>query len=314
MRLPIMPRLAVMGLMALTFASPALAAPRVITSIMPVHSIVSAVMGDVGTPELLLPGTMSEHRASFTPLQVASLADAGLVFIIGHGLEAKLAQLSGSETVNGKRFIELAGAPGVATLPVREGGAWGPHAHEDVGQSHDETEGVLAFDPHVWLDPQNAIAMARAVAAELTRADPANATAYAANAEAFAEQVDAAAADITALLAPVKDRPFIVFHDAYQYFETRFNLNGVGSIADVSAAPPSAERLKAVRDKLVAVKAVCVFREPQYDGKVVETVIEGSTARAAVLDPVGAGLEPGPAAYQQLIRNLALQMADCLGG
>ncbi len=308
-------------------SAPALAAPKVVASVVPVQSIVAAVMGSTGTPELLLQGSMSEHRAVFTPAQVATLGNADLVFIVGHGLEAKLAQISGTEAVNGKTFVELSEAPGIKTLPIRQGGTWEAHdhAHEHeegeatAGEGHDhdhdhDAEGVLAFDPHVWLDPENAKAMAQQVAAELSKADPANAAAYAANAQAFAAEVDKTSTRIATELAPVKDKPFIVFHDAYQYFERRFGLSGAGSISDVSAQAPSAERLAEVRAKISAVKAACVFREPQYDSKVVATVIEGTGAKEGVLDPLGAGLTPGPQAYQQLLANLAAALDDCLSG
>ncbi|PZF78857.1 zinc ABC transporter substrate-binding protein [Aestuariivirga litoralis] len=317
-----MRRLSALLAATLLTAAPGLAAPKVVASVVPLHSIVASVMGDAGTPELLLQGSMSEHRAVFTPAQIAMLGNADLVFIVGHGLEAKLAQISGSDAVNGKRFVELSDAPGVRTLPVRQGGAWEAHDHaheedggtEAEGHDHDHAaEGVLAFDPHVWLDPDNAKAMARQVADDLSKADPANAAAYAANAQAFATRIDTASAGIAAELAPVKDKPFIVFHDAYQYFEKHFGLSGAGSISDVSAQAPSAERLAEVRNKIIAVKAACVFREPQFDGKVVAAVTEGTGAREGVLDPLGAGLTPGPDAYQQLLANLSTALKDCLG-
>ena len=299
---------------ALFWAGPSLAAPKVVASVVPVHSIVAAVMGDRGTPDLLLKGSMSEHRAVFTPSQIAALGDADLVFIVGRGLEAKLAQISGTDAVNGKSFIELSNAPGIVTRPIREGGAWEPDAHaHDHGDAH-AADGVLAFDPHVWLDPENAKAMAREVAAELAKADPANAGAYATNEKAFEAEVDKTAAAVAAELAPVKDRPFIVFHDAFQYFEKRFGLAGAGAISDVSAQPPSAERLTEVRGKIASAHAACVFREPQFDDRLVQTVIEGTGAREGVLDPLGADLEPGPGAYPQLLRNLAAALKDCLSG
>jgi zinc transport system substrate-binding protein len=309
---------------ALILAAPAEAAPKVIASVMPVHGIVSAVMGDLGEPDLLLKGSMSEHRATFTPLQVSQLGKADLVFIIGHGLEAKLAQMSGSEAVNGKTFIELSEAPGVKTLKIRQGGAWEAHDHahdedtegeEDHGEERQhENDGVLTFDPHVWLDPSNAKAMAEAVAAELSKSDPPNAAIYAANSKAFAASLDGLTRDIAAGLAPVKDQPYIVFHDAYQYFERRFGLNAAGAISDVSARAPSAQRLKEIRTKIATAKAVCVFREPQYDSKVVTTVIEGTGAREGVLDPLGADLTPGRDSYQLLLRDIGKSLANCLGG
>jgi len=298
-------------------ASPAMAGPKVIASIMPVHSIVAAVMGETGRPELLLPGRLSEHTASFTAAQISELGKADLVFIIGHGLEAKLAQIGGSEAVGGKRFVELSEAQGIKTHAVREGGGWEADEHDDDDEEEEavpdgQAESVLAFDPHVWLDPENAKAMANAVAAELVKADPANAAAYETNARRFASDVDAASAEIAYSLASVKDKPFIVFHDAFQYFEKRFGLRAVGSIADVSAASPSAQRLKEIRDKLAATGVACAFREPQFDTKFVDTVIEGSSAKAGVLDPLGAELKPGPDAYLQLLRNLAKGLKSCL--
>ena len=298
----------------LLLAAPAVAAPKVVASVVPVQSIVAAVMGDTGTPELLLKGSMSEHRAVFSPSQVAALGEADLVFIVGHGLEAKLAQLSGSDAVNGKAFVQLSDAPGLKTLPVRSGGAWEPDTDEHQAADTHAAEGVLAFDPHVWLDPENAKAMAAMAAAVLAKADPGNAATYRANAAAFAGKLDKTSATIAAELAPVRDRPFIVFHDAYQYFERRFGLAGAGSISDVSAQAPSAERLGQVRDKIISAKATCVFREPQYDDKVVATVIEGTGAREAVLDPLGATIPPGPDAYAQIVENLARSLKDCLSG
>lgn len=303
---------------ALLAASPALAAPKVVASVLPVDGIVAAVMGDTGKPDLLLQGKLSEHRAVFTPQQIAKLGEADLVFIIGSGLEAKLTQLSGSEAVNGKRFVELGEAPGVRTLPIRQGGVWERHDHEHGGEhSSDEAEqaeGVLTFDPHIWLDPENAKAMARAVAQALSEADPENATAYAMNAQAFGQSVDQTAATVTAELEPVMNVPYVVFHDAYHYFEDRFGLSPAGSISDVSAQAPSAGRLADIRNKITAVKAACVFREPQYDDKVVSAVIEDTGAREGILDPLGATIPPGPRAYQQLLLNLAQSLRSCLAG
>ena len=296
-------------------ASPVMAGPKVIASIMPVHSIVSAVMGDTGRPELLLEGRLSEHTASFTAAQISKLGKADLVFIIGHGLEGKLAQIGGSEAVGGRRFVELSEAPGVRTHKVREGGSWEAHEHGEEEAGHDDhAEGVLAFDPHVWLDPENGKAMANAVAGALAKTDPANAAVYDANAKLFASEITAASKQIANELAGMQDKPFIVFYDAYQYFEKRFGLRAVGSITDISAAPPSAQRLKEIRDKLTSTGSVCVFHEPQFDTKFADTVIEGSTARSGVLDPLGADLQPGPHAYRQLLRNLSTGLTSCLDG
>jgi zinc transport system substrate-binding protein len=291
----------------------AFATPKVIASIVPVHSIVASVMGEVGTPELLLSGQNSEHTASLSPQQISNLGKADIVFMIGSGLEHKLGQVSGSEAVNGKKFFALSDAPEIKTLKVRLGGAFEEHHDEEEeheGEEHEEA--ILKFDPHVWLDPENAKAMTNAVAVEISKIDPEHAKNYQANAAAYVASLDQLAAEISAETKPIQNKPFIVFHDAYQYFESRFGLTAVGSISDVSAAAPSAKRLKEIKDKLEETKAVCVFREPQFDAKYVTVVLEGSKAKPGVLDPIGSDIPPGPKAYAELLTKLAKGARDCL--
>jgi zinc transport system substrate-binding protein len=297
---------------ALAAATPVEAAPKVMASIMPIHAIVAAVMGETGTPELIFRGRLSEHSTGLSPGQILRLGEADLVFITSPGLEIKLGKLSGGDAVNGKAFIALAEAPGVQRLALREGGAWEKDADETAATG--SGEGVMAYNGHVWLDPENGKAMARAVAAAMAAADPANAATYAANAQAFDAEIAKTEAEIAATLSDVKDKPFIVFHDAYPYFEKRFGLAAAGSIADSSANAPSARRIGEIRARIEASGAVCVFREPQFDPRLTETVIEDTKARAGVLDAVGADLEPGPGAYRQLLLDLAAGFKSCLSG
>ena len=309
-------RLAISCLATLLLSTSALSAPRVIASIVPVHSIVASVMGDVGTPELLLSGRNSEHTATLSPQQLSDLGQADAVFMIGAGLEHKLGQVSGGDSVNGKKFFTLSEAPGIKTLKIREGGKFEVHEHEEEeheGEEHDDhDEAILKFDPHVWLDPENAKAMTTAVATELSRIDPEHSKTYEANAAAYVASLDQLTADISAETKPIQNKPFVVFHDAYQYFENRFGLIAVGSISDISAAAPSAKRLNEIRGKLEETKAVCVFREPQFDAKYVTVVLEGSQARQGVLDPIGSDITPGPKAYAELLTRLAKGARDCL--
>lgn len=307
---------AVASLMLLiSWIIPASAVPRVAATILPVQSIVAAVMGDRGTPELLLQGQLSEHTASLTPNQVAALGEADVVFTIGHSLEYSVGRLDGSEAVNGKRFVQLELAPGVALLPIREGTAWEPDSDGPAPAAAADANGlILKADPHIWTDPVNAAAMARAAAAELAKADPDGAETYRKNAETFAASLTQLSSSIADELRPLQSKRFIVFHDAYHYFERRFGLKAAGSIADVSATNPSAARLKAIRDRLIATQAVCVFREPQFDDKYVRVLTEGTPARIGVLDGLGADLAPGPDAYSQLLRNLAVSFRSCLSG
>lgn len=287
-------------------------APKIIVSILPLHAIATAVMGDQGSPTLLLPGRLGEHRATFSPRQIAEIAAADAVFLVSPGLEAKLAQMSGGEAVGGKTFIFLAEAPGVERLAARAGGIWATHSHDSETDEDHQEEGVLAYDPHVWLDPENAKAMARAMASHLARLDATNAATYIANSDRFAASIDSLSAEIVRALAPLRDKRFVVFHDAFQYFEKRFDLVGGGSIADVSAAPPSARRLNDIKRMIAEDHVVCVFREPQYDDRFVRAAIEDSGARPGVLDPIGAELEPGAGAYGLLLTGLAHDFAACM--
>jgi zinc transport system substrate-binding protein len=154
--------------------------------------------------------------------------------------------------------------------------------------------------------------MARAIAAALAEADPANAAAYAANAEAFAADTSAQAAAIEARLAPLRGRPFIVFHDGYQYLEHRFDLPAAGSIALHDGDAPGTARIAAIRARVLADGVVCAFAEPEFPPALIDTVTEGTGARPGRLDGIGAGLPPGPSLYPALLDGLADGLAACL--
>ena len=177
-------------------------------------------------------------------------------------------------------------------------------------QSADDEHGE--GDMHFWLDPKNAKLMVTQIATSLAQADPANASTYQTNAEAQLVRLDELEAEIDAMLAPVKDKPFIVFHDAYQYFERRFAMPAAGSITVSPETPPGARRIAELQAKVKAVGATCVFAEPQFEPALVDVVIEGTEAKAGVLDPEGAALKDGPELYFELIDNLAAALKDCL--
>ncbi|HBD23256.1 MAG TPA: hypothetical protein DC023_02395, partial [Oceanospirillaceae bacterium] len=181
------------------------------------------------------------------------------------------------------------------------------HGHDDHDE-HDHGE----FDPHVWLDPINAKAMVHEIEEALSAADPANAAAYEANAEKMMGDLDNLVAEITANLAPVKDKGFIVFHDAYQYFENRFGVSAVGSITVSPEVMPGAQRISELQEKVNSLDSTCVFSEPQFEPKLVSTVTENTNAGTGVLDPLGVSIDNGPELYFTLIRNMSYSIKDCL--
>lgn len=183
------------------------------------------------------------------------------------------------------------------------------HAHDE--DKHDE-HGHGTFDAHVWLDPANAKAIVHEIEETLIEADPNNAATYEANAEALMTKLDGLITEVSEDLVPVKDQGFVVFHDAYQYFEKRFGLSAIGSVTVSPEVMPGAERISDLQTKIKELNAVCVFSEPQFESKLVTTVTEGTSAKSAVLDPLGTEIEDGPELYFTLIKNMATSFKTCL--
>jgi zinc transport system substrate-binding protein len=309
-------RLAVVVLgMALPTA--AWAAPRVVASIPPVHSLIAGIMDGVGAPDLLVGATASAHTYSLRPSEARLLQQAELVFWIGPVYEAFLEKPLGALSTNAK-IITLADLPGIQTLPAREGGAWEEHAQDAHDHAHKHAHGskekAAEADGHLFLDPENGKGMVRAAVEALAAADPANAARYRSNGEAVLARLDGLDAELRATLAPVRGKPFIVFHDAYQYFEKRYGLNAVGSITVSPERQPGAQRLQRLRRKITQLKAVCVFAEPQFEPTLVQTVIERTPAKTGVLDYMGIANPPGRDAYFEMMRGMARALTGCLQG
>ncbi|MGA1860709.1 zinc ABC transporter substrate-binding protein [Azospirillum sp. 11R-A] len=303
-----------------TAALPAWAeAPKVVVSIKPIHSLVAAVMRGVGDPVLLVRGGASPHSYTMKPSDAKALSAADLVVWVGPELEGFLEKPLKANAPKATR-LTLMEQTGLTLLQTREGGAWEAHDHgheehghkgHDHAADHDDDHDEL--NSHIWLDPANARAIVTATADALAARDPADAEAYRTNADRTLQAIDALDAELKATLAPLKDRPFVVFHDAYQYFEARYDLSAVGSITVSPDRRPSAKRLSAIRAKIAGLNAACVFAEPQFEPTLVRTVVEGTKAKTGVLDPEGADLPEGEALYPTLMRNLAASLRGCLG-
>lgn len=320
-------------------AAPAggLAAPKVATDIPAVHSLAAAVMAGAGAPALVMTPGASPHGYAMRPSEAAALAEAEIVFWIGPSLTPWLGRAL--ETLGaGAEAVELTEAEGVRLLDIREGATFEAHDHGAEGDhgeeghhdedGHHEAEGHHEeeshhdgdghhdgeADPHIWLDPENGRAMAAAMAAALGAADPENAALYRANADALGARLDALGAEIDATLAPARGKPFVVFHDAYHYFEARFDIEAAGAVAISDASAPGPARIEEVRELINGASAVCVFTEPQFEAKLVTRLVEGTGAKLGSLDPHGAGVELGAALYPELLRRLAGDMAGCLVG
>jgi zinc transport system substrate-binding protein len=337
--------------------------PRVATDIAPVHSLVARVMGDLGTPDMVIAQGASPHGYSLRPSEAAALQEADVVFWIGEDLtpwlEDAIETLAGDATVT-----TLLEADGVELLPFREGALFEAHdhghddhdadhhdedkhddhahkeddhahddhdhdthdddhghdeehAHEDDHDGHDDHDDHAghdhgAHDPHAWLSPEIASIWLNTIAGTLSAADPDNAGTYFANAAAGRAELDALTTEINALLDPVRGQNFIVFHDAYQYFEATFEFPASGAISLSDASDPSPARIAEIQGRVADEGITCVLSEPQFNPNLVATVLDGSAANTAVIDPLGVDIDAGADFYPQLLRNLATSLAGCL--
>lgn len=315
--------LALAALPALLLAASAAAGvPRVAADIPPVHSLVARVMAGLGTPELIVQPGATPHGQSLRPSQARALQAAEAVFWVGPALTPWLAEPVASLAADA-RAVPLLEAPGTRPLPFRDGATFAGHGHgEAAGRDGDHAGdpapaapggAAAGTDPHAWLDPETGKAWLDAIAATLSGIDPANAEAYAANAAQGRAEIDAAAASAAGILAPARDLRFVVFHDAYRYFERRFGLSAAGAIALSDASDPSPARIAEIRDAVRDLGVTCILAEPQFDPGLVRTVAEGADLGTGIVDPLGAGIAPGPDLYPALIRGVAGEIAACGG-
>ncbi|MGR3805444.1 zinc ABC transporter substrate-binding protein [Marinibacterium profundimaris] len=304
--------------------------PSVAADIPPVHSLVSIVMGELGTPHLLVQPGASPHGYSLRPSEAAALNRADAVFWISKSLEPWL-EGSIEALADNAHVIELMETDGTTELEFREGATFEAHSHDHEGHDdheeandhdhdhHDDDEHAHeghdhhGHDPHAWLDPENARVWLDVIAAELSELDPENTATYRANAEAGRTDLESLIGEISAQLDPVRGANFIVFHDAYQYFENRFGFPASGSITLGDASDPSPARIEEIQHKVAELGVSCAFTEPQFNPDLVATVFRGTDAQTGIMDPLGAELEPGADLYPQLLRNLASSLTDCLG-
>ncbi len=285
------------------------AAPRVLATIKPIHSLAAAILEGIAEPKLLLSGAASPHSYALKPSGAEALSESDAVIFVSKNLEVFLEKAIGTLPARA-RVIELERIPGLRLLPVREADSTG---RDDEGEGDGGHHGH-GWDVHFWLDPLNAIAIARSLAQEFAAMDPEHAAHYRSNASKLEARLLSLDAELKVTLAGLSGKPFIVFHGVTQYFETRYGLNGMGPITLSPERTPGAKRLEAVRANIVKANAICIFSEPQFPPKLVQMLAIGTKAKQGVLDEVGAGIPEGPDQYFTLMRSNAESLAACLRG
>ena len=293
--------------------------PKVVTDIPITHSLVTRVMAGIGMPDLIVDRGASPHEYSLRPSNAASLEVADLVFWISNGLTPWLDDALNTLARNAK-VIELMDAKGATVLSFREGATFETHSHqhkqdedEHDEHKHDEDEHATGnVDPHGWLDPYNGRIWLDVIATALSKIDPTNSDIYFANATQAKADIDTVISELEATLAEFRGTNFIVYHDAYQYFEKRFDVLAAGSISLGDVSDPSPARIAEVRKKVEELGIICVFSEPQFNSELVRTVSDGVSVKTRVIDSLGTQFTLGPDFYLNVLRGIAQSMASCL--
>ena len=311
----------------LTFFTPAKAELKVVTSIKPIHSLASYLMDGIGKPDLIVDGYASPHGFSMKPSHAKMLQNAELIFWVGEDLESFLEKPLSSIAKKAEK-IELIEIKGLNVLKFRERNIFDEHNHDDHDDhddhndhgkkeehddhdDHDDHEGHAhgEYDPHIWLDTMNAKAMLNEMAEHLIENDPKNEAKYKSNLDKALKDIDKLTIEVmTELNNSVSS---IVFHDAYQYFEKRFNVNVLGAFTVNTDVMPGAEQLAEIREIIEHDKVACVFSEPQFNPDIINAVAKDMKIKTGVLDPLGATLDSGKDLYFKLIRNMSASFKGC---
>ena len=308
---------------------------KVVTSIKPIHSLVSYIMEGVGSPDLIVDGYNSPHGFSLKPSHAKMLQEADIVIYVGEGLEEFLEKPLESLAQNAVKF-ELLKQSGMKKLKFRERNIFeghddhddhghgkkkkddhddhdhdkkakkedhDDHGHDDHGHGHGE------FDPHIWLDPMNAKIIIKKVTNQLSKLDKDNSSTYKSNSKKALKEIDNLIKQVKSDIN--KDAKVVVFHDAYQYFEKRFDVNIIGALTVNTDVLPGAEQLAEIREVIEHEKVTCVLSEPQFNPDIVKTIANDTNINMGVLDPLGAKLDKGRTLYFNLISNISSSLKNC---
>jgi len=307
----------------------------VVSTIQPINSLVNAVIGNTGKTISLIPAKASPHEYKLKPSDTKKLQNANIIFFVSDHLETTVTKVFKNLPKNIK-IINLMEDAGIKHLAIRDNEAWERHDHHHRHGDHDDYDKHVKKDDdhdhdkhskkhddhddhekeddvHIWLSPDNAVKIIKKINKELSLFFPENTKTYNQNANQMIKKINQLKVELKKELLGIKDEPFIVFHDAYQYFETSFDLNAVGSVAlegDIASSP---KQISFIKDKIVKLKASCVFQEPQFDSRLVQIVVESTNAQIGILDPLGVNIKSGENFYLQLLKNMAKSLKDCLG-
>ena len=310
---------------------------KVVTTIKPLHSLISRIMETRGEPQLIIEGTNNPHTFVFKPSHANMIEEADIVFWIGEDLEAFMEKPLNSLAKNAKK-IAFMDSDSIEKLKFREENIFDDHddhddhghkdddhddhddhdGHDDEHEGHDDHDDHAGhhdghnhgeFDAHIWLDPENAKEMVKIIRDELIKIDPDGQRQYSVNAAGATLELDNLINSVEKELS--KDISYIVFHDAYQYFETRFGVKSAGSLTLNPDVLPGAKQIADIQDLINDKGIKCIFSEPQYNPKIIETLGNDMNISTGVMDPLGAYIDAGPSMYSELINEIANSIKNC---
>jgi len=301
------------ALISTSFSTQAAEPPRVVVSIAPLHSLITGLMKGITTPELLVKGGTSHHGFSLRPSQMRTITQANVIFWLGAEAESFLERPLASARPE-QRIFNLMQSPGLTLLGTRSGETWQAEHQVEGSGPHDHRHAGKATDPHIWLDPLNAEAMVKAATVVLVEADPERAAQYRENSDRLLFRLQNLDIEMRDSVALALGKPYLVFHDAYQYFEHRYGLKAAGAISISPERRPGAKRLREIQRTLKETNARCIFVEPQFPSNFLQAIVGEGEYYTGTLDPLGIDIPPGPDMYFILMRRLSSSLVSCLRG
>ena len=310
---------------------------KVVTSIKPIHSLASYVMDGISKPDVIVDSYNSPHGFNLKPSHAKMIEKADLIIWVGEDLEAFLEKPLDSIAKNAVS-IEIMDLNGIKKLKFREKNIFeghddhghghkekkhNDHGHGHKGKKHDDHGHKKAkhddhgheghahgeHDPHVWLDPMNAKVIIKEIEKQLVKLDPDNSSKYKANSKKAQSELDNLTKNIKRDLKG--NLRFVVFHDAYQYFENRFGIKVLGALTVNPDVLPGAEQLSEIREVIEHEKVNCLFSEPQFNPAIIKSIAKDTKIKTGVLDPLGATLDKGKDMYSELLQSMYASFKGC---
>ena len=296
----------------------AFANAEVLTTVKPLGFIASAITDGVTETKVLLPMSASPHDYSLKPSDVEKLQSAKLVVWIGEEMETFLEK--SVEKLPKEKVLTLEEVDAIKALVEHEGHDHSDHqedAHKHDDHKHEHSHGHDHGHDHdenwhIWLSPTASGHVAEQIAQRLTQIYPEQKAKIAQNLADFNVALTAKNGEIEKQLAAFKDKGYYTFHDAYGYFEKAYGLNSLGSFTINPTIAPGAKTLSAIKNSIAKHQAKCLFAEPQFTPKVMDSLSKGTATNVGKLDPLGEKVELGKNAYPQFLQAMADQFSECL--